>query len=1415
MEMVHSAIISDRLSTLDAKLDLIYQKEKINDHQLENIRKERALNVIDKDLNKAKWQFGKYLDVFDSFEYGLGASIHTIAAAFLNRENRIYRIRTSLLPTILVRLECNGITYGPVRALLDSGAHPNIIDFSFFKKLSRPLTRSLKERVVGIEGQPLEIKRSALIRIRPWFESDEFIDEEYWILPKGNSRLTILPAKALPATTALSSEYKLADPNYHMPSDTPLLLGIRIFSRIISAVIGRDHNYTTLLQTTFGVVVMGPHPIEDEVSQVNSSFECQQDDRLDELLQRLWEMDRIKERGSNSMRTMEQELVEQHFIDTHYRDGSGRFVVSIPIKTNISKIGSSRETALRRFFGLERKLESNSDLKQFYVEQMEQQIELGYMQLVTRNAEADAMIYHIPHHFVAKKPRVVYDASCRTNHGMSLNDIQMNGEKMQKDLFEIIRRFRRHRVTICADIRKMFHQICLNERQWDLQRIFWRENSNMPLKEYWMTRITFGLKSSPYLAVRCVIQAAREARSTYPKAADALEHDFYMDDCATGAENEEDAIQLAKEMETILDKAGFKLCKWSSNSETLLQEFDSDHENSMVFSGEEKEETTILGLKLLFAKDQFTFEVKTPELNDVITKRKIVSQVAQWYDPEGYISPVIVVGKRIIQDLWKLKLDWDEKVPKEMAEFWMEFRKEMGYLKNFRLDRWLRTSSQVKIQLIGFSDSSQIAYGAVLYVRVEHPDGKIECTLLNSKSRVAPLKPITIPRLELAGAELMSKLLKETQTSMDYQDVEYWLFVDSSPVLYWIRKSPSNLKTYVAHRVSDIQERTDIRRWKYVNTKENPADLLSRGVRPRDLVANNLWLHGPAWLSQPMQNWPAEQFPYKESKETEVELKEIEVEMKVFQVTDFKPDLDINIRGTEDRVSLLEYVPRIEQALNILSYVKRYFDALRSKKRPLIRSTRRHKIEIEQPTEQEKAWALQYFSKKMQEQYFNKELTALRQKGRLPDDSRILPLRPLLDSEGLMRVGGRLDASELDYETKHPVIIPHQSKLAELWFEKAHRHCKHGGVQQMMHYLRQECWITKLRNSLRQSVAKCVMCFRHNHRLQMENQIMGDLPADRVTAGKVFWTTGVDYAGPFTIQFIDEERKPFWQCKVWIAIFVCLKTRAVHIDMISDLTSIAFLSCYQRFINRRGRCRRMYSDNGTSFVGAEKEIRKAYERWFTDETLHTLAQHGTEWKFMTPAAPHQGGIYEAAVKSMKFHLKRVIGSSILTHEQLNTLLVEIEGVMNSRPLHPLTDDPQDYRVLTPGHFLVMEPIIAPPSYSFDKHNDKIGLKLFNERQRIFQHFWKRWSEDYLTSLQQRKKWRHEKENIKVGQLVLLKAENFPPSQWAMGRIIKVLPDKNGHVRNVIVQTQTAQLHRAIQKLAILPVDTSDQGQSAG
>ncbi|XP_055910400.1 uncharacterized protein LOC129944760 [Eupeodes corollae] len=1116
-------------------------------------------------------------------------------------------------------------------------------------------------------------------------------------------------------------------------------------------------------------------------------------EQLDKLLSRLWQMDQV---GSCSKRSEEEELVEQHFVSSHYRDNDGVFVVKMPLKPNYTNIGSSRETALRRFMCLERKLEKNEQMRMAYVEKMRESIELGHVQIVRRNPSADKPVYYIPHHCIEKKFRIVYDASCCTDMGISLNDIQMLGEKLQRDLHETVMRFRRHRIAICADIKKMFNQVRLNEEQWDLQRIFWRENKNDSLCEYWLTVVTFGLTSSAHLAVRSVMQAAIEAQDNLPKAAMAIRNDFYMDDCVTGEINETKAIALAKDMYRILKGAGFELCQWKSNSSKFMKAMNpSSVDASLVFSGEEK--SSILGLKWLIAADQFTYEVKTPKLAGTLTKRKVVSCIAQLYDPNGYISPVTVIGKIMIQDIWRLSTDWDEKIPAEVEERWRVYWDDITSLEKFRIDRWLGTIGSENVQIHGFSDASSVAYGAVIYVRIENSDGTGTCKLLMSKSRVAPLKTITIPRLELAAAELLARLLVEAKTSMEYLNTPYFLWSDSTVVLHWLNKLPYNLKTYVANRVSSIQTNTEIKCWHYVNTKDNPADLLSRGVQASALVDNRLWLEGPVWLQRPRTDWPEYGFGTDD-------LVQVQDELKIVALTQVKPALCIGLKKKGNNVPLLEYSNKLERVINILSYTMRFIERWSANPTFKIRAKRR-KPEIQQPTIEERARAMAYLLRDSQRQYYGTELKAIQEHNNLPEKSKLEPLKPILDSKGLLRVGGRLDRSSNSYEMNHPVIIPNGSRLAWLVIDHSHRSTKHGAAQIMMQFIRQKYWIPKLRSELRGYLHKCVICARYSAKL--EHQLMSELPADRVQVGKPFLHCGVDYAGPLQVKMIDKQGDQITRSKCWVAIFVCLKTRAVHIDLVTDLTSVAFIACYERFIARRGRCERMYSDNGTTFVGTDKELKRAIQKWSEEQTIAHLNNKSTEWRFMIPAAPHQGGIYEAAVKSMKYHLKRIVGMRVLPYEQLLTLLAQIEAILNSRPIHPLSDDPSDVQALTPAHFLVGEPAILPVPFDIGSQPSTVGVKLWKERQQMLTHFWNRWSTEYLSTLQQRKKWRREKEKLRIGQLVTIASENFPPASWALGRICELITSKDGVVRSVILQTETGRLKRAVQKICIIPVES--------
>ncbi|XP_017468972.1 PREDICTED: uncharacterized protein LOC108360974 [Rhagoletis zephyria] len=712
-------------------------------------------------------------------------------------------------------------------------------------------------------------------------------------------------------------------------------------------------------------------------------------------------------------------------------------------------------------------------------------------------------------------------------------------------------------------------------------------------------------------------------------------------------------------------------------------------------------------------------------------------------------------------------------------------------------ERWIGTGGGGKVELHGFSDASTVAYGAAIYVRVENDGMEVKSTLLVSKSRVAPMKTVSVPRLELAAAELLSRLLVDVTRAMELSGVSYTLWTDSQVVLHWIGKIPRCLKTFVANRVASIQTNTDVKRWRYINTRDNPADMLSRGMKPSEIIHSKLWIHGPPWLKYNSERWPDCVF-------VPNTVAEAESEFKTCVVAEVDEPLMITRRATKDRVSLIEYVDKLERAVNVVAYLLKFISNIKTHSVPK-RKKRGEHISMS-PTTEQRTKAMWFLLNQEQKKFYKKEIGCLEAGNSIPDKSRIESLKPEL-KDGLLRVHGRLKNASLDENMRHPVIIPDGSRLAWFIMDHAHRETKHGGVQVMMQFIRQKYWIPRLRGSLRSFIHKCMTCVRHNHRV--EAQIMADLPADRVTAGKPFLHVGIDYAGPIDIKMIDREGNQIVRQKVWIAVFVCLKTRAVHLDLVTDLTTIAFIACYERFVSRRGRCERIYSDNGTAFVGAAKDIKRAMESWHKEDVFQHLSVKGTEWRFMTPAAPHQGGIYEAAVKSMKHHLVRVIGLRVLPFEQLRTLLAQVEAILNSRPLHPLSDDPEDFQALTPGHLLNGEPLVLPLPFAIPETSSSKGVQLWKERQRMVKTFWERWHNEYLTTLQERKKWRKSSERVQLRQLVLIKSENFPPAQWAMGRIIQLHPSEDNLVRSVTIQTATNKLRRPVQKICILPVELNE------
>lgn len=559
-------------------------------------------------------------------------------------------------------------------------------------------------------------------------------------------------------------------------------------------------------------------------------------------------------------------LVVQDFDRSHKRDETGRFVVKLPFKPQGLPLGESRPIALRRFLSLERRLQ-RFDQFQDYSRVMDEYFTLGHAERVPDadlNKPAEDSFY-LAHHAVYKESAstplcVVFDGSMKTTSGVSLNDQLLVGPTVHRPLNDVLIRFRKHPYVLTTDVSKMYRAVTLTPEHRDFHRFLWRDKDTDPVVDYRMTRVTFGIASAAFLATNSLLCLAKENESEFPLAAKAVKESFYVDDGLPSVETKQEAISLHHQLQDLFNRGGFKLHKWDSNSPEVLNPISPEIRRTKNTSALGSSDSFVKTLGMEYNSNQDHFRFSSTELSieeSLITKREVLSDSAKIFDPLGLISCVTIVAKIIFQRLWERGTAWDEPLPPDIQNEWLNWRTRLPEISNIRIPRcYAPVSSTIVVrQLIGFSDASEKAYCGVVYLRSLDTAGGVYTSLIMAKTRVARIKKVTLPRLELCGAHLLSQLMKHLQEILAIPTCNLYAFIDSTIVLYWIYGRSQRFKTFEANRIGEIQENVPPEKWAHVISEENPADVGSRGITPEEITAHNLWWNGPSWLNEDTLNW--------------------------------------------------------------------------------------------------------------------------------------------------------------------------------------------------------------------------------------------------------------------------------------------------------------------------------------------------------------------------------------------------------------------------------------------------------------------------------------------------------------------------------------------------------------------------------
>ncbi|XP_073959385.1 uncharacterized protein [Choristoneura fumiferana] len=1125
-------------------------------------------------------------------------------------------------------------------------------------------------------------------------------------------------------------------------------------------------NNLYLIDTDFGYILSGNVYIEDndEVLSVTTYCQChtqgcpyfsEPDLPLRYVdIKFLWSLENLGITDSPKT-TRQEEAVHQFNASVQYKQN--RYEVKWPWIQHPPELVSNFGLAMGRLKSLMRRLDKES-LNE-YNEILKEQLQLGIIEVVESQAdtEPDHPIHYLPHHMVkqvGKKGRIVYDASAKTSGNRSLNECLYSGPYMLESLTSLLIKFRTKSIAMTADVEKAFLQVGLQEEDRDVTRFLWLKDINQELRDdnlicLRFCRVPFGVIASPFLLTATIKHHMNQSKDEQIKS---IAEKCYVDNLVIGADSIQEAQDIYNKTRMAFQQMSMNIRDWVSNNQEFM------HSIPKQLQANQTNEVKVLGLLWNVNRDTLTLNITEDHLNPVSpvdTKRKLLRTLARIYDPCGFVCPLILPMKLLFQDICNQKFKWDTVLPAEILQTLK------GILENWKASikvevprqlGKLTSDSDTEYELHGFADASKSAFASVVFIRMSGPQGT-SISFVMGKSHVTQNKDkenINIPRQELLGFLITSRLVKYIRTNIDLPIRREYLWTDSLVILGWMR-SNKLLPPFVTNRVKEIKGNVPEAKMYYIHTKVNPADVATRPETWQE--KRELWFNGPEFLQYDETKWPESR--YYENHHNTV--------LSVGEDPDQNPGEDpLGMKDISDTAQFSDQIMELDE----------------------LESTSQ---DIDMASMDETMDEI----RRIQREHFPEELS-----GKKTHLTRNLDL--FMDENGLLRSRGRMANTSWSYEMKYPILLPKESEFTNNVIKETHESNYHVGAPHTLSIIRKKYWIPQGKAQVQKVIRRCSVCIKHGggpYKLPPTPA----LPAERVTYTTPFSYTGVDYFGPLFVS------SPNGKAKRWIALFTCLTVRAIHLEVVNDLTAEECLLAIRRFSASRNTPKKIYSDNATYFKLTSEIIEKPY-----------CVKNKISWKFIPQLAPWHGGFYERLVALVKHCLKRTLDKHLINDSQLHTIMKEVEAVVNSRPLTKIGPDVE--HILRPADFLSLGTCLTTetshaelPSVGTKAKTDLItswkrGLKILEEIKQMF-------IGQYLVSLRERFRSEPKQPRVishkapEIGDLVQIKAESKNRINWKVGKIVDMRESTDGKCRVAEVKVDGSILTRSIGHLYPLEVES--------